>query len=74
MALSSFLGIIFTSIGELLLIGVQLFCFINAYYVTVLLLGPLPFPVILLLTLLYSRALFALHLANSTHLETNKHR
>jgi hypothetical protein len=66
------MGVTFTNLGELLLILVQLLCFANAYYVTVVLLGPLPLPVILLLTLLYSRALLALHLANTTHSPTSR--
>lgn len=70
MGLFGWLGVTFTSPGELLLILFQLICFANSYYVTVVLLGPLPLPVILLITLLYSRALLALHLANSTHNST----
>jgi hypothetical protein len=67
MGLFCWLGVAFTSPGELLLLLVQLICYANSYYVSVVLLGPLSLPVILLITLLYSRALLALHLANSTH-------
>lgn len=67
MGLYCWLGVTFTSPAELLLILVQLICYANSYYVIVVLLGPLPLPLILLITLLYSRALLALHLANSTH-------
>jgi hypothetical protein len=72
MALSSFVGVNFTNYGELCLFAVQLLCFANAYYVTIVLLGPLSFLLILFITLLYSRALLALQLANSTHLAAGK--
>ena len=72
MAQSSILGVWFSSLSELLLIIIQLVCFGNAYYVSVVLLGPLPLPFILLITLRYSRALLALQMSNSTHCSVEK--
>lgn len=72
MAVSSFLGIYFTSPLELLLILIQMICYLNSYYVSLFLLGPQPFYVILIITFLHSRAYTAWQLANSTHLATDK--
>ena len=67
MAVKTFLGFSFTSLSELLLILLQLLCYANSFYVTVILLGPLPFLSILFLIFSYSRGLTALYCANSTH-------
>jgi hypothetical protein len=48
----------------------QLLCYINQYYVVVILLGPLPFILILFLTFANTMALMALYASNSTHLRT----
>lgn len=61
------LGLHFCSISELLLLLLQLGCYINQYYVVIYLLGPQDFWVILLITFANSRALTALYQANATH-------
>ena len=72
MALYSFLGIYFTNPLEVLLILTQIICYLNSYYVSLFLLGPQPFYVILIITFMHSRAYTAWQLANSTHLTTDK--
>jgi hypothetical protein len=54
----------------MLLLLLQLACYINQYYVVVYLLGPIPFWAILILTFANSRALLALYVSNSTHQKT----
>lgn len=72
MALSSFLGLYFTGPLEVFLILIQLICYLNSYYVSLFLLGPQPFFVILIITFMHSRAFTAWQLANCTHLTSNK--
>ena len=72
MAIKSVIGIKFTQPSELLLIITQLLCYANSYYLHVFLLGPLSFPLIVLITLTYSRPISALLLANSTHAPVSK--
>lgn len=72
MALSTFLGLYFTSPLEVFLILVQLICYLNSYYVSLFLLGPHPFYVILIITFMHSRAFTAWQLANSTHLASGR--
>jgi hypothetical protein len=74
MGLASILGVNFTGFDELLLIFAQLICYANSYYINVVLLGPLPFVIILVVTLMYSRGLLALQLANSTHANAIKNK
>jgi hypothetical protein len=62
------LGLTFSQPPELLLLLLQLLCYLNQYYVVVFLLGPLPFWAILFVTFLNSRALIALYSSNSIHL------
>jgi len=61
-------GINYAGPTELLMIILQLICYLNSYYVTVFILGPLPFTLILILTLINVLALTALYQANITHL------
>lgn len=63
----SFLGLNFTQPLELLLIATQILCYLNQYYTVVFLLGPHPFLVILIITLLNSRAISAFLCCNSLH-------
>lgn len=71
MPITKIAGISFSQPVELLLLVTQIVCYVNQYYVVVFLLGPLSFPVILILTFLNSRALLALYSSNSTHAKTN---
>ena len=61
------LGVYYSNFGELLLLILQLLCYLNQYYVVIFLLGPIPFWAILIVTFANSRALLALYSANSTH-------
>lgn len=72
MGLKSLLGIVYSSKIELILIFTQLLCYLNAYYATVILLGPLSFLQILAITFLNSRAIAAFYMCNSTHVEVSK--
>lgn len=67
MAMHSFLGLSFTQPVELLIITLQIVCYLNQYYTVIFLLGPHPFPVILIITLINSRAISAFLCSNSTH-------
>jgi len=63
----SFLGLSFTQPLELLIITIQILCYLNQYYTVIFILGPHPFPVILIITLINSRAISAFLSSNSTH-------
>lgn len=62
-------GLMFSNPLELLIIMTQILCYANIFYTLVFLLGPRPFLFVLILTIIFSRAILAFYMANSTHLQ-----